>query len=156
MLLLNWLTKWQVPAAALDELLDITGLLAHDVATLPGRSEGAVSNIVRIAASRAGWRLFRNNVGALKNESGRLVRYGLLNDSKGLNEFMKSGDLIGLKPILIGPQHVGHVIGQFVSREVKHEGWEPGEDAAREEPQTRWAMLINSLGGDAKFTTGEL
>lgn len=119
-----------------------------------GKSEAWVQSAVRLEASQKGIKLFRNNVGALKDERGRLVRYGLGNDSMQMNEVLKSADLIGIKPLLIQPHHVGHVFGQFVSREVKTPGWQY-TGTGREAAQMAWCNLINSCGGDAAFATGE-
>jgi hypothetical protein len=98
--------------------------------------------------------LWRNNVGALQTPAGAWVRFGLANDSPALNKRLKSADLIGVRRVLIGPQHIGHTIGQFVSREAKHATWRPGEDPARETAQFAWAALVNSWGGDARIVTG--
>lgn len=118
-----------------------------------GKSEAWAQSAVRLEASRAGVHLFRNNVGALEDDRGRLVRYGLGNDSQAVNEVLKSGDLIGIRPVLIDLHHLGHVFGQFVSREIKEPGWQyTGQ--GREEAQLNWANLINSCGGDAAFATG--
>lgn len=68
--------------------------------------------------------LFRNIVGvSCLDANGRPVRYGLANESPDQNKVIKSADLIGIRPVLIEPRHVGHTIGQFVSREVKKGGW---------------------------------
>lgn len=115
--------------------------------------ESTVSNDIRLEASQLGYRLWRNNVGALSTPSGQFIRFGLANDSAQLNKVIKSADLIGIKPILITPEHVGMTIGQFISREVKHAGWKY-TGTERERAQLAWADLINSLGGDACFTTG--
>jgi len=116
-------------------------------------SESGVLSDIRLEASQRGARLWRNNVGATYTPSGQFLRYGLANDSAALNAAIKSADLIGIRPVIITPQDVGRVIGQFISREVKHPGWKyTGTD--RERAQLAWAELINSLGGDACFTTG--
>jgi len=116
-------------------------------------SEAAVQALLRQEASRMGLRLWRNNVGAGVLADGSFIRWGLANDSKALNESIKSADLIGIRPLLITPDHVGTVVGQFVSREVKSPEWRwRGTD--REKAQARWADLVNSLGGDACFATG--
>src|ERR1700761_8470189 len=86
-------------------------------------NEEAVKAAVRLEAARRGILLWRNNVGQLKNERGQVVRYGLCNDSKGLNKEIKSGDLIGIYPLTITPGHVGKTIGQFISVETKHSDW---------------------------------
>lgn len=156
MLLTEWMVKWKIPYKAIADLRELLGEMSEPDLKNKGMSESGVQSRIRLAAAQAGWRLWRNNVGALKDETGRIVRYGLVNDSAKLNGNIKSGDLIGIKPVLIGPQHIGHIIGQFVSREVKKADWKYGEDLERENAQERWQMLVNSMGGDAKFTTGEL
>ena len=151
----QWATRHGVSLQALHELQAIFGM--HGGHELPpsvkGTSEAAVQAAVRLEAARKGVRLFRNNVGALIDSRGVPVRYGLANDSKQVNEVMKSADLIGWRPLLIGPQHVGTVVAQFVSREVKEVGWRyTGKD--REPAQLAWAQLVTSGGGDAAFCTG--
>lgn len=122
-------------------------------ADAPGQSEAWAQSQVRLEASRAGCRLWRNNVGALLDARGVPVRYGLLNDSAALNRHVKSADLIGIKPVTIGLGHVGTVLGQFLSREIKAPGWRYSGDG-REQAQLAWCHLVTSLGGDAGFATG--
>lgn len=119
-------------------------------------SEADVQARVRLLASQMGWRVWRNNVGAGKLENGSFVRWGLANDTPAMNAHVKSGDLIGIRPVLITPEHVGTTIGQFTSLEVKHERWafNPGVD--REVAQARWISQVRDLGGYACFTTGEI
>lgn len=109
---------------------------------------------VRLAATRTGVRLWRNNVGAGKLADGSFIRWGLANESTEMNRLLKSGDLIGIRPVLITPEHVGRTLGQFVSREVKRPGWRYTGNQ-RETAQQAWVDLIRRLGGDADFTTGE-
>jgi hypothetical protein len=109
---------------------------------------------LRLAASREGARLWRNNNGAGKLENGSYIRWGLANESAQMNSMLKSSDLIGIRPVLVTPEHVGRTLGVFVSREVKRPGWRYG-GGPREEAQKRWLDLVASLGGDAAFTTGE-
>jgi hypothetical protein len=118
-------------------------------------SEGRVQSRVVLEGAIKGVRLYRNNVGALKDLTGRPVRYGLANDSKARNTVLKSGDLIGIDSRPITLAEVGQPRGRFVSRECKHSRWTFGEDPAREGPQLEWAQLIISLGGDAAFCSGE-
>lgn len=117
-------------------------------------SEGAVQNLVRLEAARKGVRLWRNNVGVLMDATGRPVRFGLANDSKQLNDQLKSGDLIGWRQVIITQEMVGTVIAQFVSREVKEAGWHY-TGSGREAAQKRWIDMIVADGGDAAFTAGE-
>ena len=114
---------------------------------------------VRAALSREGVTLWRNNVGAGYFRDGTFVRFGLANESKEMNRRLKSSDFIGIRKVTITPEMVGGTIGQFVAREIKPPGWEPGKggskNRAREEAQQRFIDLINSHGGDADFATGE-
>lgn len=152
----QWAIDWQVPMTAVHDLQRRFGMETDPKPTNhPPHSETRVQQDVRLAASRAGWRLWRNNVGALQDATGRWVRYGLANESLQLNKAVKSGDLIGIKPVVITPEMVGSTIGQFASREVKKEGWVYTGDP-HEYAQLVWINLINSLGGDAAFTMGEL
>ena len=116
------------------------------------KSEAAIQAEIRLAASEKGWRLFRNNVGVAVDQRGIPVRYGLANESKQMNENIKSSDLIGIRPVVIQPEHVGKVIGQFVAIEVKHEDWVEGGDA-HTVAQRRFMDIINNLGGHACFVT---
>lgn len=155
MILAQWAIKWGVPLAALKDLEHHLGLegLGAIPATLKGDSEAAAQAAVRLEAAQKGVRLFRNNVGALKDERGVPVRYGLANESAEINKVLKSADLIGWRPVLIGPEHLGRRIAQFVSREVKAPGWTYG-GTDREQAQWRWAQLVAAAGGDSGFCTG--
>lgn len=150
-ILYQWAHDFGIPLHALQNLQQRMGLLSlPPLPQLQGKDEAYIQTLLRLEASQKGVRLFRNNVGALKDVAGRLVRYGLANDSAKVNETIKSGDLIGIRPVVITPQHVGHILGQFVSREVKAPGWQ-FSGTPRELAQQNWANLINSLGGDACF-----
>ena len=148
----DWARKWGLSVECLRDLQITLGTytppLAPDAPGV-GKSEAWAQSALRIEASRKGVKLFRNNVGALSDKTGRFVRYGLANDSKTQNEILKSGDLIGLRPTLIA----GHVYGIFVSREMKSPGWQY-TGTEREVAQLNWINLINSCGGDAAFATG--
>ena len=152
----QWAIRHGVSMPALQELAGLFGM--HGERFLPsavkGTSEAAVQAAVRLEAARKGVRLFRNNVGVLMDATGRPVRYGLANESKQVNDVCKSADLIGWRPVLIGPQHVGQIIGQFVSRECKRPGWHyTGNE--HEQAQLAWAQLVAAGGGDAAFCAGE-
>jgi len=148
-----WAIKWQIPPAAIRDLVDTLGL---DPApnSGPAGSEAWAQSAVRLEASQKGMRLWRNNVGALRDEAGRVVRYGLANDSAQLNSRIKSSDLIGIKPLTVTADMVGHTVGVMLCREIKAPGWRyTGTD--REQAQLAWINMINSMGGDAAFATGE-
>ena len=155
--LTNWGIRHGLPADAMQELRTILAAPSNGdpVGTdAPPGSEARVSNEIRIEASRHNGRLWRNNVGAGKlAESGSFVRWGLCNDSAALNAVCKSGDLIGILPVLITQEHVGQIIGQFVSREVKRADWRY-TGTEREVAQLRWIESINAMGGNACFATG--
>lgn len=116
-------------------------------------SEAYAQSLVRQEAADKGLHLWRNNVGVLKDERGRPVRFGLANESKQINEVLKSSDLIGWRPVLITPDMVGRTIAQFVSRECKPPGWKYTGNA-HEAAQLAWLHLVSQGGGDAAFATG--
>lgn len=150
--LVTWAIKWGVSPAALADLQADLGL--NGAGTLEkGESEGAAQAAVRLEGAQKGLRLWRNNVGALLDERGVPVRYGLANDSAKMNKVIKSGDLIGIRPVFITQQHLGYTIGQFVSREMKAPGWRY-TGTEHEQAQQRWALLVGAMGGDAAFATG--
>ena len=145
----RWAKRWSVPREAILDLQQMLGALT-ECKSLCVSNETATQAGIRLEASKKGARLWRNNVGAVTDERGRHIRYGLANDSKRMNREIKSSDLIGIKPVEIG----GRVIGQFVAREVKRPGWVySGTD--RERAQLRFLELIAAMGGDACFATGE-
>lgn len=151
----QWAIKHGVSRQALIELRSIMGVFTEST---PGvrtdDSESAVLNEVRLEAAEKGIWLMRNNVGACQDKHGRLIRYGLCNDTKQLNETVKSSDLIGVRPLLITPELVGSTIGQFVMREVKKRQWQWGEDPSREIAQLRFLEKGFKLGCDVGFATG--
>lgn len=150
----TWANTWGVSDVA---LADLFARLMVDVDAIPELNpkagpEEKVKWAVRVEGRDKGVLLLRNNVGALQDATGRLVRYGLANESKVVNKHSKSGDLIGLRAIDITPAHVGMRIGQFVSREVKAPGWRFNPHDEHEVAQMHWATLISSYGGDAMIT----
>ena len=147
-----WAMRHHVGQDALAEQAGKLGAVATP--TESTGSEARVQSLVRLAAPALGMRLFRNNVGVLKDERGVPVRYGLANDSPALNKRLKSSDLIGWRRLPITPEMVGYVVAQFVSIECKREGWKPSARDAHEQAQAAWLGLVTADGGLAKFVTG--
>lgn len=150
----EWAIDWGVPFEAVEDLrrrmgvVDVDGGIQSD-----GDSEADVANVVRLEASAKGCRLMRNNVGAFYAQDGRFIRYGLANSSAEMNARVKSHDFIGIRPVLIKPEHVGRTIGQFLSREVKRRGWRYTA-TPKEQAQLAFAEFVLSMGGDAAFANG--
>lgn len=134
-----------------------------------GHSEDWAQAHVRMAAAQAGGLLWRNNVGARKVKDVHVcpschfkfevvnppLRWGLCNDSAKLNKVLKSGDLVGSRPLLIRPEHVGTTIGQFSMIEMKKPGWVWKGDA-HEQAQAACGALVLKAGGHFAFSTGVL
>ena len=139
------------------------GISPHALADLyalfePPRQRGAdgteagLQSRLRVEAPKRGGSLWRNNNGACMDETGRLIRYGLGNDSKKLNEVWKSSDLIGITPVKICQQHVGHTLGVFTACEVKDPNWS-GVRNDREVAQAAFHTTVTQKGGIAFFAT---
>ena len=155
----QWAQAWGINPAAVADLKARIGIdgrfaMVHPKRPDEGASESRVQASVRLEASQKGLVIFRNNSGALMDDRGVPVRYGLANESKAMNARIKSSDLIGIRPLLIGPQHVGHTIGQFVARECKHGAWRLSPTDKHEAAQLTFINLVLSLGGDAAFAAG--
>ena len=69
-----------------------------------------------------------------------MIRYGLANDSKKLNDKFKSSDLIGIDGD-----------GRFVAAEVKKPGWHLTSGDNRAQAQLRFMQFVISKGGRAGF-----
>lgn len=149
----EWIRRYPEAAAELRAMQ--AAAMIPTPAEFEGFTEKAVAQRVRAAAFAAGRILWRNNVGALLDARGVPVRYGLMNESKAMNERNKSPDYIGIKPVLITPEMVGQVIGQFYARETKEANWSY-TGTEREIAQLNAITIINNYGGDAAFTTGAI
>ncbi len=113
--------------------------------------EADVQDSIRLQATKAGCRLWRNNVGVLPDRRGVPVRYGLANESAKQNKLVKSADLIGIMPVVIRPEHVGTTMGIFLSIEVKKEGWRFNPNDKHQVAQAKWADIVRGLGGYAQM-----
>jgi len=160
-ILRSWAARHGVPFAAILELEQLLGATAREVIAgldlspdARQASESRVQSLVRLEAANLGAMLTRNNVGALKDAGGRLVRFGLFNESAAQNKRLKSPDLVGWRPRIIGPADVGNKIAQFVGREVKEDGWQYDPNDEHQAAQMACIQLIVADGGDAAFCTG--
>lgn len=140
--LYEWAIKWGIPIEAIADYRQQVGIDMPAAGSTDGSEAGTLKR-VRLEAAQQGILLWRNNVGVARDETDRVIRYGLANDSAALNKRVKSSDLIGIKPG-----------GQFIAREVKRPGWKY-TGSATEAAQLRFIELVLANGGDAQFTTGE-
>lgn len=161
MILRSWAARHGVPFAAILELEQLLGVTAREAAPPlnapdggPYASESRVQSLVRLEAAEKGVMLTRNNVGAYQDNTGRLVRFGLFNESKAQNKRIKSPDLVGWRPRIIQQQDVGNKIAQFVGREIKEEGWQFDPNDEHQAAQFACISLIVADGGDAAFAAG--
>ena len=94
--------------------------------------EHEIQQRIRLACGRGAVRLWRNNTGALVDQQGRFVRFGLC---KG------SSDLIGLRSLEITPELVGQRLARFVAMEVKT------DQGVLSREQRAFLRLVQQLGG---------
>jgi len=116
-------------------------------------NEAAVQNHIRMEAARLGDECWRNNVGVLVDATGRPVRYGLANDSKKLNQSIKSSDLIGITSLVVMPEMVGQVLGVFTAVECKHSNWRFNPSSTHDLAQAKFHDIVRRAGGLAGFAT---
>ena len=115
-------------------------------------TERAIQNEVLLAASGQGWTLFRNNSGigwvgeVTRLKSGDL----LIKNPRPLHAGLcvGSSDLIGWRPILVGPEHLGATIAQFVGVEVKT------PKGRESKPQATFRRVVTEAGGLALVARG--
>lgn len=154
----DWARAWGITSAAVADLkrrlcMDGSICTPHPQRPAEAASESRVQALIRLEASAAGIVTFRNNSGALPDKDGRIVRFGLANESPQMNKVIKSSDVIGIKPLLITPEHMGRTVGQFWCREAKEGGWRY-HGGGREVAQKAFIDLVLAHGGDAAFATG--
>lgn len=114
-------------------------------------SEAAVQQHIRTQIALTGVELWRQNVGACTDANGRVIRYGLMNESHALNQRFKSSDLVGIRPILVTADMVGQIVGVFAAIECKESGWKLRPGDARGQAQQRFIDLVRAAGGFAGF-----
>ena len=74
-------------------------------------SESRILADVRIALSKLGVRIWRNNCGQYFNDNRHVIRYGVANPG--------GSDLIGFRSVLVTPDMVGSRMAVFVAVECK-------------------------------------
>jgi hypothetical protein len=95
-------------------------------------SEQELQQRIRLELGRGPVRLWRNNVGALRDQRGRLVSYGLCPGSS---------DLIGLRRLRVAPEHLGQELAVFCALEIKSQRGLPTAE------QQRFLALVQAMGG---------
>ena len=73
-------------------------------------TEQQIQQQIRLACSTGPARLWRNNVGRLQDQHGRMVTFGLCPGSS---------DLIGYRTVTVTPEMVGQELAVFTAVEVK-------------------------------------
>jgi hypothetical protein len=94
-------------------------------------SEQELQQRIRLELGRGPVRLWRNNVGALRDQRGRLVSYGLCPGSS---------DLIGLRRLRVAPQHLGQELAVFCALEIKSQRGRPTAE------QQRFLAQVGAMG----------
>lgn len=105
-------------------------------------NEATTNAIIEANAPAMGFTLQRNNVGAARDDTGRVIRFGLGNISAKRTKVITSVDWIGWQD----------GTGRFTAIEAKRGGWTKPTDA-RERAQQRYIELVRSCGGIAGFVT---
>ena len=118
-------------------------------------SEMATQQQLRVLAAQRGTPLLRNNSGACTDQTGRVIRYGLGNDSERINRHFKSSDLIGIWPVTVTSEMVGQTLGVFFAVEVKAPGWRLTAGDERAQAQANFGEWVRKHGGLFTFATSE-
>jgi len=121
-----------------------------------GTQENNIQAQIMMALSKAGCRIFRNNVamawvgnGKAERGAGKPMYVGphdvVIRNARPLHAGLHkgSGDLIGWMPTLITPDMVGSTVAVFVSPEIKTQTGRASAD------QKTWIDAVNRDGGRA-------
>lgn len=117
-------------------------------------SESTLQNLTtqeHLTVTHGHGQIWRNNSGAYKDETGRLIRYGLCNDDANLNKRVKSSDLIGITPTLITQDMVGYYLGVFTALEIKRPDWHLTPGDKRGQAQAKFHEIVRAACGYAGF-----
>ena len=145
-----WAQRHGITPQARAELVALLDVVPDPPAAPSAKSEAATQASVRLCAPVYGGVLWRNNVGAFVGEDGVPIRFGLANDSRRVNKRVKSSDLIGVFPFLVGPEHIGKTVGIFTAIECKRAAWTWG-GSDREKAQRKFHNIVRVAGGVAGF-----
>jgi len=116
--------------------------------------EQAVAQRVLLEAAKQNIVLWRNNVGACQDATGRLIRYGLGHDSAKQNEHYKSSDYIGICPTQAYVENIGWTtLGVFVAIETKSDDWRLIQSDKRAIAQAKFHDIVRTYGGMGGFAT---
>lgn len=135
------------------------------------KTEAVVQSEIRAEAGKLSVLLWRNNRGAMEDAAGRVVRFGLGNDSPQVDRRLKSSDLIGVHTYFTDSDFGDpEKHGVFLAVETKAEGWTfPAAwrgmtpdtvakaftnlppDKARTLAQWRFLYIVHGAGGLAGF-----
>ena len=88
---------------------------------------------IMLGISKPGVRIWRNNCGALKDQDGRLIRFGVANPG--------GSDLIGWRSMTVTPDMVGSKVAVFLAIEVK------GERGRATDAQVNFIARVKADGG---------
>ena len=116
------------------------------------KDESTIQQEIQIEARHYDCHLMRNNSGSFKDDTGRVVRFGLGNISKQHNDKIKSFDLVGFTKVVVTQEMVGKTLAVFTAVECKKEEWKSDKKLdARETAQQAFINWINNNGGIAGF-----
>lgn len=152
--LTEWAERFNIGPDALFSLYQILTIPLWDsnLAPYDKMPEKHVQDMIRcVSGAHEHAYLWRNNVGATQTPDGRMIRYGLCNESKKLNQRFKSSDLIGGTPVTVTADMVGKRVMIFTAVEVKKADWKPGSDTQRERGQLRFINAVRAAGGFGFF-----
>lgn len=117
-------------------------------------NEDAVTSHSRLEFANIG-PLWRNNSGAFKDDTGRLIRFGLGHESAATNAEMKSSDYIGITPVVayLASLQRWATLGVFTALEMKPGGWKLNPSDKRGHAQANFHRIVREAGGFAGFVT---
>lgn len=114
-------------------------------------NESEIQQKIQIEGPYHNCQLLRNNSGALKNNRGEVVRYGLGNISSKHNKQMKSSDLIGFTTKVITPDMIGKTVAIFTAVEVKAEHFNTSDERIiAQQNFINWVVRHGGIAGFAK------